>query len=147
MSAAVSGNRTAAMRPLQHPRRWLALWLVATAVAVSVSLLPAGDVPAPSIPGFDKAVHFIAYLALSAYASMLFASPRARSLAALWLLAVGVGVEAAQHFFTATRQAEAADVFANMLGVVGGLALGATPLARGLQWLEARLPGAPPRAL
>ena len=136
-----------AMRPLRFAWRWVALWLAATAVVVSVSLLPAGDVPAPSIPGFDKAVHFVSYLALSAYASMLFATPRARSLAALWLLTVGVGVEAAQHFFTATRQAEAADVFANMLGVVGGLALGATPLARGLQWLESRLPGAAPRTL
>ena len=128
-----------AMRPLRFARRWVALWLVAIACAVTVSLLPAGDVPAPSIPNFDKALHFTSYLALSTYASMLFASPRARSLSALLLLAVGVGVEAAQHFLTATREAEAADVFANMLGVVGGLVLGATPLARALQWVESRL--------
>ncbi|OHE84606.1 MAG: hypothetical protein A2190_09535 [Lysobacterales bacterium RIFOXYA1_FULL_69_10] len=135
------------MRPLRFARRWVALWLVAIACAVAVSLLPASEVPTPSIPGFDKALHFTSYLALSTYASMLFASPRARSLAALLLLAVGLGVEAAQHYLTATRQAEAADVFANMLGVVGGLVLGATPLARGLQWLESRLPGAAPRTL
>ena len=71
----------------------------------------------------------------------------AHGASALLLLAVGLGVEAAQHYLTATRQAEAADVFANMLGVVGGLVLGATPLARGLQWLESRLPGAAPRTL
>ena len=34
-----------------------------------------------------------------------------------------------------------------MLGVVGGLVLGATPLARGLQWVESRLPDAAPRTL
>ena len=140
-------RRMPAMRRLRFARRWVALWLVAIAFAVTVSLLPAGDVPSPPIPAFDKAMHFTSYLALSTYASMLFASPRARSLAALWLLSVGVGVEAAQHFLTATRQAEAADVFANMLGVVAGLVLGATPLARGLQWLESHLPGAAPRTL
>ena len=72
-------RRMPAMRPLRFARRWVALWLVAIACAVTVSLLPAGDVPSPPIPAFDKAMHFTSYLALSTYASMLFASQRARA--------------------------------------------------------------------
>ncbi len=136
-----------AMRPLRLARWWVVLWLLAIAAMVAVSVLPAPAVPAPELPQLDKALHFGAYLGVSTFASMLFASPRARSLAALLLLVVGVGVEAAQHFLTATRQAEVADVFANTLGIVGGLLLGATPVAHGLQWLESRLPVSAPRPL
>jgi glycopeptide antibiotics resistance protein len=75
---------------------------------------------------------------LSAYAAMLFARMRARALAAAGLVVLGIGLEVAQGWLTASRQADIADALVNSLGVLGGLSIAATPLARLLQRLDAR---------
>jgi len=63
---------------------------------------------------------------------------RAQALAAAGLVMLGIGLEVAQATLTATRQADPADAVVNTLGVLAGLTLIATPLARWLQRLDAR---------
>jgi glycopeptide antibiotics resistance protein len=77
---------------------------------------------------------------LSAYAAMLFARMRAQAMAAAGLVLLGIGLEVAQALLTASRQADIADAMVNTLGVLGGLSIAATPLARLLERLETRLP-------
>nr|WP_255505421.1 VanZ family protein [Alkalisalibacterium limincola] len=78
------------------------------------------------------------YFVLMAAAVQLFASPRALLGVAVALAAYGLLLEVAQHTLTTTRMFEWGDVLANTLGVVLGLGLAATPLARGLVWFEHR---------
>lgn len=130
---------TGLFRPSRRPLRWLLLWAAAIALVVTGSLLPAGDLPAAPFPGVDKLEHLVGHGALSAYAAMLFAPARARALAALGLLAFGIGIEAAQQALTATRQADAADVLANAAGIALGQLVAFTRLAGLLAALDARL--------
>lgn len=128
------------MRPLVHARAWLALWILALVVVAVGSLLPPSALPeAPRVS--DKLVHVAMYFALMAAAVQLFAS-RGALLAVSFALAVfGLLLELAQGTLTTTRMFEWGDVAANTLGVVLGLGLAATPLARCLSWIERRLPG------
>lgn len=127
------------LRDLRRPRLWLGLWLVMVGAVVVASLLPSGELPQLSIRNLDKLEHFIAYAVLSAYAVMLLARMRAQALAALGLIVLGLGLEAAQAWITQTRIASSADALANTLGVMAGLLLAATPLVRVLQRIDARL--------
>lgn len=133
--------RTAAARALREfrrPRVWLALWALMIGLVIIGSLLPADDLPQVAFDGFDKLEHFFGYAVLSSYASMLFARLRPRALAAIGLVAVGIGLEVAQGLLTQTREADIADALVNALGVLAGLSIAATPLARLLQRLDAR---------
>ena len=126
------------MRPLVHARAWLALWVLALVVVAVGSLLPPSALPeAPRVS--DKLVHVAMYFVLMAAAVQLFASTRALLVAAFALAAFGLALEVAQGTLTTTRMFEWGDVLANTLGVVLGLGLAATPLARSLLWLERRV--------
>ncbi len=126
------------LRDFRHPALWLGIWLLLVGAVAATSLMSAGDLPPPPFDGVDKVEHFLAYLVLSAWAVMLFAQRRAQAVAAAALIGLGVGLEFAQGAFTATRQADSADALANALGVLAGLMLAPTPLARALQWLDGR---------
>lgn len=128
------------MRVFRRPGVWLSLWALMIAAVVGGSLLPAHDLPSAPFANFDKFEHFLGYAVLSGYAAMLFARLRAQALAALGLVALGIGLEVAQAVLTVSRQADPADAVVNTLGVLAGLALVATPLATVLQRLDARLP-------
>lgn len=127
-----------ALRDFHRPGLWLALWALMIAAVVTGSLLPASDLLPVPFAGFDKLEHFFGYAALSACAAMLFARMRAQALAAAGLVALGIGLEVAQAALTVSRQADPADAMVNTLGVLAGLAVAATPLARLLQRLDAR---------
>lgn len=127
------------MRALRHPRVWLALWALALVAVAIGSLLPPAALPeAPRVS--DKLVHVAMYFVLMAAAVQLFASPRRLIALALALAGYGLALEFAQGALTATRAFEWGDALANTLGVVLGLGLAATPLARTLLWLERGLP-------
>lgn len=127
-----------AMRPFRRPRPWLLLGAAMVAAVITGSLLPAGELPPVPFDGFDKVQHLLGYAVLSAYAVMLFARLRTQALCALVLVALGIGLEFAQAALTSSRQADPADALFNGLGVLGGLAIAATPLANLLQRLDAR---------
>jgi VanZ family protein len=115
----------AALKPLRRPRLWLGLWIAAIVALIVVCLIPLDSLP-PLPDNSDKLEHLFGYFALSAAAVQLFGSRRALSLAAVCLVALGIGVEIAQGF-TAYRSSDPADALANTLGVLLGMATALTP--------------------
>ena len=129
---------TRGLKPLRHPRAWLALWWLAVVLVFVACLLPAGDLP--SIPrGFDKIEHFLAFFLLAASAVQLYRGRRALWWAALGLVGMGVAIELAQYAFTTSRSMDPRDVLADTLGVAAGFTIALTPLRDLLLRLEARL--------
>ena len=126
------------LKPLRRPRLWLGLWIAAIVALIVVCLVPLDSLP-PLPENSDKLEHLMGYFALSAAAVQLFGSRRALSLAAMGLIALGVGVEIAQGF-TAYRSADPVDALANTLGVVLGMATVLTPWRDLLLRMENRLP-------
>lgn len=125
------------LRPFARPWLWLAVWVLGWAVCVALSLLPPVSLGGPE--GSDKIGHFLAYFTLSAWAVLIFRTRRAQFLAALSLVALGLGVEWAQANLTVTRQGDLRDAVANTLGITAGFALGFTPVARLLERLDRQL--------
>ena len=64
------------LKPFKRPWLWSVLWILAIAVVVFASLVPASDLP--SVPVSDKVEHFLAYALLSASAVQLFSVTPAR---------------------------------------------------------------------
>lgn len=126
------------LREFERPALWCALWLAMIAVVAATCLLPARDLPPTPFSQFDKIEHFGAYLAMSAYASMLFARMRPQALAALGLIVLGVALEFAQANLTDSRSGDVADALANGLGALAGLFVARTPAALWLQRLDRR---------
>ena len=127
-----------ALKPFHRPRSWLALWGLAVALVIVLSLVNLSGLP-PVPEGGDKVEHFLAYALLSASAVQLFARRRASLLIALALVVLGIGLEFAQGALTTTRMADPRDAVANTLGVLAGSATMLTPLRRLLMALDARL--------
>ena len=119
------------LRAFARPRLWLGIWCLGWAICIALSLLP--PVPLDGPPDSDKIGHFLAYFILSAWAVSIFSTRRAQALAALSLVALGLGIEWAQANLTDTRKGDLADAVANSMGIALGFALGFTPLAH---WLE-----------
>jgi hypothetical protein len=116
---------TAALRTFARPRVWLGIWIFGWVLAVVLSLIP----PPPLHVDFDnsdKLGHLLAYATLSAWAVMVFATRRAWWLAALALVALGIGMELAQGALTDTRMRDPLDALANSLGVLLGLGVART---------------------
>lgn len=130
-----------ALRPLHWPGLWLGTWALMMAAIVAGSLAPAEDLPQVWFPGADKLQHLLGYAVLSGYAAMLFASRRALGTAAAGLVLLGILIEGAQGALTASRQADLADMLANLAGVALGQALGMTRAVDLLQWADRRLSG------
>jgi VanZ family protein len=127
-----------ALRRFARPRLWLGIWILGWALAISLSLLK----PPPiglDLPDSDKLGHLLAYFTLSAWAVMLFATRRAWVLAALALIALGVGLEFAQGTLTSYRLQDPKDAIANTLGVLLGLGVAMTRMQGWLQALDRRI--------
>ena len=136
---------TGPLRAFARPRLWLGLWIFGCVLAIALSLLR----PPPiglDLPEGDKVGHLLAYATLSAWAVMLFATRRAWALAALGLVALGIGLECAQGALTDYRLRDPRDAIANTLGVLLGLTalLGRAQFA--LQALDRRWFGRAERA-
>ena len=125
-------NRTRAprvgrsLKSFRRPLLWSALWCVAVALVVVLSLVPVPDLgQLPS--GTDKVEHFLTYAALAAGAVQLY--PRWRSLLSVGvaLVLMGIGLEYAQGVLTEYRMMDRADALANTLGVIAGLGTKLTP--------------------
>ena len=114
------------VKPQRRPWLWLGLWIGAIIGVVVLSLAPPPQMDLPS--GADKVEHFIAYFVLAAAAVQLFASRRALLWIGLATVGLGVGLEFAQHLATTTRTMDQADAWADLLGVIAGLATRFTPM-------------------
>ncbi len=106
-------------------RAALVLWIVGVLFIVVGSLMPR-FVP-PSAYHMDKILHMIGYACAGGVPFLAFRESRQVYSAALWMIPMGLFLEAAQDFVP-TRAAELGDAIANTSGVVLALLLG--PLAR-----------------
>ena len=92
----------------------------------------------PEVPDGDKLGHFLAYFALAAAAVQLYARWPSLLGAGIGLVLLGIGLEYAQGALTDTRMQDAADAFANTLGVIVGLSTRLTPFRDVLLQLDTR---------
>jgi VanZ family protein len=125
------------LRPFARPRLWLGVWVFGWMLAIVLSLIHPPHIGI-DLPDSDKVGHLLAYATLSAWAVMLFATRRAWWLAALALVALGVGMEFAQGALTDYRMRDPRDAIANTLGVGLGLLVGLGRVQRLLQALDRR---------
>ncbi|MGY1426302.1 hypothetical protein [Lysobacter sp. A289] len=139
MTSEAAATQRRWLRDFHRPWLWLAGWVGLLVLVAVGSLLPSDDLPSVSLAYFDKAQHFVGHAVLSVYAVMLFARLRTQAVVALGLIGFGIALEFAQAMLTIDRMGDSADVVANSLGVLAGLLLSATPVARWLQHLDARL--------
>jgi len=84
----------------------------------------------------DKMMHAFTFCCLMGWWGNVFHARRARGLAALGCLAFGVLIEILQWLMP-PRDADALDVLADAIGIMLGLLLLHTPLARALRRFEA----------
>lgn len=122
------------LKPLRRSWLWLGLWIGAIVGVVVLSLVPPPEMDLPS--GADKVEHFLAYFLLAASAVQLFASARALVWSGLGLVALGVGLEFAQDLLTTTRTMDQGDAWADLYGVIAGMATRFTPLRDALLRLD-----------
>ena len=124
----------AVLKPLRWPWLWLGLWIGAIVAVIVLSLVPPPDMDLPE--GADKVEHFIAYAAIAGSAVQLFASRRLLVWIGVAMVALGVGLEFAQDLATTSRTMDQGDAWADLFGVVAGLATALTPLRDLLLRLE-----------
>ena len=124
--AGATGARRA-LKPFRRPRLWLGMWLLAIAVVVVGSLLPALLLPAVPAGG-DKAEHLLGYGLLAAIAVQIFGARAVLIRAAIGLVLLGVALELAQGLLTTTRAMDPWDALANTAGVAIGMATAWAPL-------------------
>lgn len=119
------------MRTLRWPMLW---WAGATALAAVTcwfALRPSAG-GEPWFDGADKLQHALAFLALTAWFLALVERSRYAAVVVA-MLAFGALIEVAQRLMPYGRQAEWADMGADALGVLAGLALS---LAIRDSWLQ-----------
>ena len=113
------------LKPFRRPGLWAGLWMLAIAIVVIGSLLPAKDLP--SVQVNDKIEHFVAYAALSAGAVQLFARRLSWGFVCVLLVLMGIGIEYLQAQMAMGRMLDRNDALANTIGVLIGLATAFTP--------------------
>ncbi|APP76523.1 VanZ family protein [Xanthomonas vesicatoria] len=129
---------TQALRPFHRPRLWVGLWIAAIVVVIAVCLGPPPEIP--ELPdNSDKGEHFLTFALLCWGAVQLFATRRAQLVAAIGLVALGIGIEIAQGALTTNRSADPYDALADTLGILAGLCLAWTPLRFVMLRIDQRL--------
>ena len=124
------------LRELPHLRWWLLLgrlWLLATVVVCLVPLPPS---PIP-IEGSDKLEHALGWMLITLWYAQLTRSPKALLARACGFVALGAAIELAQSL-TTWRSADLADLLANLVGVILGVAIGLSPIGGILERLDRR---------
>ena len=125
------------MLRFRFPRIWLGIGLLLIALMIGASFMPNFS-PAIYFEGIDKVGHFVAYLAVTCWFSLLFTRGRDRWAVAATLVILGIGLEYLQ-LFSASHVFEYADIGANAAGVLCALLLVQIRFSRGLVAAERRL--------
>ena len=126
------------LKPFRRPLLWVGMWILAVAVVVIGSLVPAHDLP--KVPaGFDKLEHFGAYALLAAGAVQLFQRRLSWGFVCVLLVLIGIGLEYMQAQMGLGRMLDRQDALANTIGVLIGLATAFTPLRDLLLRIDQRI--------
>ena len=125
------------LKPFRRPWLWAGLWMLAIAMVVFASLLPASNLP--SVPVSDKVEHFVAYAVLAAGAVQLFVRRLSWGFVCVMLVLMGIGLEHLQAQMALGRMLDRNDALANTIGVLLGLATAFTPWRDALLNLDRRL--------
>lgn len=96
-------------------------WVIIVLAISGFSLWPEGFVPDTYM--LDKLAHFSAYALLAAVPAIFITSWRTLFWVAAGLIAIGAGLEGAQHLLP-HRWASYSDLAANIAGVLTGTAMG-----------------------
>lgn len=123
------------MQPLRYARAWLVTGLLGLAAGLALALLPSSTVVTPAAN--DKLLHAAGFLALMVWFGGIF-TRRLVARVALALAAYGLLIELLQSL-TTSRQAEALDVVADVVGILLGWLLSAAGLSRWCTTLESWL--------
>jgi VanZ family protein len=123
-----------ALQPdLRHGRLWMLGGICLVAGITVLSLMPGEKLP--EVPVWDKYLHIMAYVALAFWFGSI-TMRRSHAWIAAGLMSYGVFIELLQGQMGVGRQADLADLLANMAGIAAGLLLALTPLGRWARWLE-----------
>jgi len=109
--------------PTERTARWLRFaWVAGIAAFLVISIIPLSRSPLPEVAMADKAAHFGVFLILALFPTAAGAVRTRTVVVVLVLLALASeGLQAMIPF----RSCEAADIAADLLGMLSGLALGA----------------------
>lgn len=124
------------LKPFKRPWLWSGLWMLAIAVVVFASLVPAKELP--NLQVSDKLEHFLAYALLSAGSVQLFARRLSWGWVCVLLVLLGIGLEYMQAQMALGRMLDRNDALANTIGVLAGLATAFTPLRDALLRFDRR---------
>ncbi|MFT4179143.1 MAG: VanZ family protein [Thermomonas sp.] len=137
MSASKRPRVGRSLKPFKRPWLWAGLWMLAIAIVVAGSLMPAKALPSVNVS--DKLQHFAAYAVLSAGAVQLFVRRLSWGFVCVLLVLLGIGLEYMQAQMAVGRMLDRNDALANTIGVLIGLATAFTPLRDALLHFDRRL--------
>jgi len=109
--------------PTERTVRWLRFaWVAGIAAFLVISIMPLSRSPLPEVAMADKAAHFGVFIILALFPTAGEALRTRTVVVVLVLLALASeGLQAMVPF----RSCEAADIAADLLGMLSGIALGA----------------------
>ncbi len=125
------------MSELKFPSFWLIIGFVIVLAVIVASLMPHPP-HAGHFRNSDKVGHFAAYVAMTFWFGLIYASNLVRLRIALALAVLGVALECLQRL-SGFRTFEYADMAANAAGVLCALMLVQTPLSKVLVRAERSL--------
>lgn len=126
-------NPSSTQKPLALISLWQTIgWLMVIAVVI-LTLMP--KPPTPPVLSWDKSQHLVSYTLLMFWFAQAFVG---RVQWVCFFVLLGIVLECLQGLL-GYRQFDFADMFANSLGVLGGLLMASTPLGRLVKWLDNRL--------
>ena len=127
----------AAMEHLRREKLWVAVGLAFVALVIFLSVTP-DPVRAPTVDEY-KTGHILAYAWCMLYFAQVWRDLRHRLAIALGLIVLGIALEFVQDMLPWHRDFAVSDMIDDAIGVGIGFALGFTPLANMLRWLEGKL--------
>ena len=121
--------------------RWRSLWqtigALLVALVIYLSLTP-DPITLPGANG-DKGGHVLAYATLMFWFAQLDLRLRRRIAWATTFVAMGIALEFVQDMLPWHRDFAVSDMVDDAIGVGIGFALGYTPLANVIRWIEAKI--------
>jgi hypothetical protein len=131
------GLPAAAIEHLRREKLWVVIGLGFVVLVIFLSVTPQ-PLKAPTVDNF-KTGHILAYTWCMLWFCQIWRDGMHRLVIALGLLILGIGLEFVQDNLPWHRDFAVADMVDDAIGVGIGFAIGFTPLANILRWIEGRI--------